>query len=25
VKDGAFTDASPYGPHNGRVYRFPRR
>jgi hypothetical protein len=24
VKDGAFTDASPYGPHNARVYRFPR-
>jgi hypothetical protein len=25
VKAGAFTDASPYGPHNARVYRFPRR
>jgi hypothetical protein len=24
VKAGAFTDASPYGPHNARVYRFPR-
>lgn len=25
VKDGAFTDPSPYRPHNARVYRFPRR
>jgi hypothetical protein len=24
VNAGAFTDASPYGPHNARVYRFPR-
>jgi hypothetical protein len=24
VKAGAFTDASPYGAHNARVYRFPR-
>ena len=24
VKGGAFTDASPYRPHNARVYRFPR-
>ena len=24
VSDGAFTDASPYRPHNARVYRFPR-
>jgi hypothetical protein len=24
VKAGAFTDSSPYGPHNARVYRFPR-
>ena len=24
VKSGSFTDASPYGPHNARVYRFPR-
>jgi len=24
VKDGVFTDISPYGPHNARVYRFPR-
>jgi hypothetical protein len=24
VKAGAFSDASPYGPHNARVYRFPR-
>jgi hypothetical protein len=24
VKAGAFTDASPYRPHNARVYRFPR-
>jgi hypothetical protein len=20
---GAFTDPSPFGPHNARVYRFP--
>jgi hypothetical protein len=25
VSDGVFTDRSPYGPHNARVYRFPRR
>ena len=25
VKDGAFTDTSPYGPHNARVYRLARR
>ena len=25
VKAGAFTDASAYGPHNARVYRFPLR
>jgi len=24
VKAGAFTDTSPYEPHNARVYRFPR-
>jgi hypothetical protein len=24
VKRGAFTDRSPYRPHNARVYRFPR-
>jgi hypothetical protein len=24
VSGGAFTDRSPYGPHNARVYRFPR-
>ena len=24
VKAGSFTDASPYGAHNARVYRFPR-
>ena len=24
VKDGSFTDTSPYEPHNARVYRFPR-
>ena len=24
VEDGAFTDPSPYRPHNARVYRFPR-
>ena len=24
VEGGAFTDPSPYGPHNARVYRFPR-
>ena len=24
VKGGAFTDRSPYGPHNARVYRFQR-
>ena len=24
VKAGAFIDASPYGAHNARVYRFPR-
>jgi hypothetical protein len=24
VQDGAFTDPSPYRPHNARVYRFPR-
>jgi len=24
VEDGAFTDPSPYGPHNARVYRFQR-
>jgi hypothetical protein len=23
VSAGAFTDASPYAPHNARVYRFP--
>jgi hypothetical protein len=25
VRDGAFTDPSPYRPHNARVYRFSRR
>jgi hypothetical protein len=24
VAQGAFTDPSPYEPHNARVYRFPR-
>jgi hypothetical protein len=24
VANGAFTDPSPYAPHNARVYRFPR-
>ena len=24
VSGGVFTDISPYGPHNARVYRFPR-
>jgi hypothetical protein len=24
VKNGTFTDPSPYGPHNARVYRFSR-
>ena len=24
VKDGGFTDTSPFEPHNARVYRFPR-
>jgi len=24
VKAGTFTDPSPYGSHNARVYRFPR-
>ena len=24
VRGGAFTDTSPYEPHNARVYRFPR-
>lgn len=25
VRDGTFTDPSPYRPHNARVYRFARR
>ena len=25
VRDGTFTDPSPYRPHNARVYRFTRR